>query len=60
MPTLTCIACLRACEATATGEYQSLAHFAELCICQECLDEARSGAARLAGRAASTGDGAGD
>ncbi|HLH24266.1 MAG TPA: hypothetical protein VK066_17225 [Chloroflexota bacterium] len=60
MATLTCIACLRDCGAAAPGEYQRLVYFDDLCICRECLEEARSGAARLAGNAARPVDAAGD
>ncbi len=60
MATLTCIACLRDFAAATPGEYQRLVYFDDLCICRACLEEARSGAARLASSAAPPMDAAGD
>ena len=60
MAKLTCIACLRDCGAAAPGEYQRLVYFDDLCICRECLEEARRGTARLAGGAAAPPDATGD
>jgi hypothetical protein len=58
--TLTCIACLQDFAAAAPGEYQRLVYFDDLCICRDCLEEAKSGAARLAGAAAAPPGATGD